>query len=90
MYYAEALIAYFERYDYSDSRRVLNRHHTVKICQQSSLSHSKRGGNLSNHTLQNMQLKLQHNIEVGSVEYPSKYARHKIHIFPVEFLIVRV
>ena len=23
-YYAEALIAYFERYDYSDSRRVLN------------------------------------------------------------------
>jgi hypothetical protein len=25
IYYAEALIAYFERYDFSDSRRVLNR-----------------------------------------------------------------
>ena len=29
LYYAEALIAYFERYDYSDSRRVLNRHHSA-------------------------------------------------------------
>ena len=31
------------------------------MCQQSSLSHSKRGGNLSSHTSQNMQLKLQLN-----------------------------
>ena len=30
-------------------------------CQQLSLSHSKRDGNKSNHTSQNMQLKLQHN-----------------------------
>ena len=34
------------------------------MCQQSSLSHSKRGGNLSNHTSQNMHLKLQHNSKI--------------------------